>query len=60
MRQLATWDQDEVLRSAVAKFAWLARLAGLTIDDLIDLLESGMSPADVLELVATRLSTPVQ
>ena len=60
MRQIATRDQDEALRSAVEKLAQLAAVAGLRIDDLIHLLESGMSPLEVTELVGSRLSKPVQ
>jgi hypothetical protein len=50
-------ESPTVLLQAVAKTVLLAREAGLEIDDLLELLGAGLTPADVLEIIMMRLTT---
>ena len=48
------------LDSTVAKLALIAEAVGISAHDLTDLLESGVTLREILELIAMRLLTPVR
>jgi hypothetical protein len=52
--------QATALESAVEKLAAAAEQVGLTVDDLIGLLRSGMSVGDLLDYVASKTTTSLR
>jgi hypothetical protein len=53
-------QQATALESAVEKLAAVAGQVGLTVDDLIGLLRSGMSVGDLLDYVASKTTTSLR
>ena len=49
-----TAAQEETLRCAVAKVVELGAQTGVTTDEMIHLLDSGLSVAELLEYLAAR------
>ena len=49
-----TAAQEETLRRAVAKVVELGAQTGVTTDEMIHLLDSGLSVAELLEYLAAR------
>jgi hypothetical protein len=47
------------IESSVAKLVLLAKEAGLSIDDLAQMLDSGFTTRELLEIIALRLTSPV-
>jgi hypothetical protein len=52
--------QATALKSAVEKLAAVAGQVGLTVDDLIGLLRSGMSVGDLLDYVASKTTASLR
>jgi propanediol dehydratase large subunit len=53
-------ENNPLLWQAVAKVASLTEEAGVDIDDLVKMLDAGMTPADLVEVVALKLTAPLQ
>jgi hypothetical protein len=49
-----TASQEETLRRAVAKVVELGAQAGVTTDEMIHLLDSGLNVGELLEYLAAR------
>jgi hypothetical protein len=49
-----TFEQREVLESALAKIVALGEEVGVTADQMIKLLDAGMTVKELLEYLATR------
>lgn len=52
-------DQAELLESACSKLLRAAASAGLDANDLLDLLGTGMTCRDLLDVVASQLNATV-
>jgi hypothetical protein len=57
--QLNQW-RAKVLESAVRKLVVAAEGVGLTVDELIELLNSGMSVGELLDCIESRMCQRVQ
>ena len=49
-----TYDQELVLERAITKLVLLGRQVGVDPDQMISMLESGMSVIELVEYLATR------
>ena len=49
-----TYDQELVLERAITKLVLLGRQVGVDPDQMISMLESGMSAIELVEYLATR------